>query len=168
MRLLRDFLLGILIFITGILTFFLLYPLAWHVGSGFVAFLIFLMPFIFGIAGLGWYLGEWFGVGSAIRELMLRLRVWLLWRLLPGDREFLMDLVFIEYVLGEVYRLSHELLINGNEVTIRINAPISKDLAIRLMNQININLNKLIVMGIEENRSEENLKTQGNKTKPGP
>ncbi|MFP3484704.1 MAG: hypothetical protein RXO23_01885 [Vulcanisaeta sp.] len=164
----RNFLLGILIFITGILTFFLLYPLAWHVGSGFAAFLIFLMPFIFGIAGLGWYLGEWFGVGSAIRELMLRLRVWLLWRLLPGDREFLMDLVFIEYVLGEVYRLSHELLINGNEVTIRINAPISKDLAIRLMNQININLNKLIVMGIEENRSEENLKTQGNKTKPGP
>ncbi|MFP3216458.1 MAG: hypothetical protein RXP99_04085, partial [Vulcanisaeta sp.] len=142
MRLFRNFLLGILIFITGILTFFLLYPLAWHVGSGFVAFLIFLMPFIFGIAGLGWYLGEWFGAGSAIRELMLRLRVWLLWRLLPGDREFLMDLVFIEYVLGEVYRLSHELLINGNEVTIRINAPISKDLAIRLMNQINTNLNK--------------------------
>ena len=148
-RLFRNFLLGILIFITGILIFFLLYPLAWHVGSGFVAFLIFLMPFIFGIAGLGWYLSEWFGVGSAIRELMLRLRVWLLWRLLPGDREFLVDLVLIEYVLGEVYRLPHELLINGNEVTIRINAPISKDLAIRLMNQINTNLNKLTITKIE-------------------
>ena len=161
MRLLRDFLLGILIFITGILTFFLLYPLAWHVGSGFAALLIFLVSFIFGIAGLGWYLGEWFGVGSAIRELMLRLRVWLLWRLLPGDREFLMDLVFIEYVLGEVYRLSHELLINGDEVTIRINAPISEDLAIRLMNQINTNLNKLIVMGIEEKQDGGKPKNPG-------
>jgi hypothetical protein len=149
MRLLRDFLLGILIFITGILIFFLLYPLARHVGSGFVALLVLLVPLIFGIAGLGWYLGEWFGVSSAIRELMLRLRVWLLWRLLYGDREFLMDLVFIEYVLGEVYRLSHELLINGNEVTIRINAPISEDLAIRLMNQINTNLNKLTITKIE-------------------
>jgi len=149
MRLLRDFLLGILIFITGILIFFLLYPLARHVGSGFATLLVLLVPLIFGIAGLGWYLGEWFGVSSAIREIMLRLRVWLLWRLLYGDREFLMDLVFIEYVLGEVYRLSHELLINGNEVTIRINAPINKDLAIRLMNQINTNLNKLTITKIE-------------------
>ena len=140
MRLFRNFLLGISIFIAGILIFFLLYPLAWHVGSGFVALLIFLMPFIFGIAGLRWYLGEWFGAGSAIRELMLRLRVWLLWRLLPGDREILMDLVFIEYVLGEIYSLPHESSINGNEVTIRINTPISKDLAIRPMNQINTNL----------------------------
>jgi hypothetical protein len=149
MRLLRDFLLGILIFITGILIFFLLYPLARHVGSGFVALLVLLVPLIFGIVGLGWYLGEWFGAGSAIRELMFRFRVWLLWRLLYGDREFLMDLVFIEYVLGEVYRLPHELLINGNEVTIRINAPINKDLAIRLMNQINTNLNKLTITKIE-------------------
>ena len=149
MRLLRDFLLGILIFIAGILIFFLLYPLARYVGSGFVALLVLLVPLIFGIAGLGWYLSEWFGVSSAIRELVLRLRVWLLWRLLYGDREFLMDLVFIEYVLGEVYRLPHELLINGNEVTIRINAPISEDLAIRLMNQINTNLNKLTITKIE-------------------
>ncbi|ADY01396.1 hypothetical protein VMUT_1191 [Vulcanisaeta moutnovskia 768-28] len=136
-----------IIIITGIITTLILYPLFLSTSNGAIFIVVILIPLLFGIAGIGWILGGWVGVGAAIEELGLRFRIWLLMHLLYGDREFLIDLLLIQYMLMNVYRVPHELAINGREVTIK--APLSKDAGIRLMNYLNQRLNKLIIIDVE-------------------
>ncbi len=136
-----------IIITAGIIATLTLYPLFLSTSNGAIFIVAILIPLLFGIAGIGWILGGWVGVGAAIEELGLRFRIWLLMHLLYGDREFLIDLMLIQHMLMNVYRVPHELAINGREVTIK--APLSKDAGIRLMNYLNQRLNKLIIIDVE-------------------
>ncbi|BDR91422.1 hypothetical protein [Vulcanisaeta souniana] len=63
--------------------------------------------------------------------------------LLYNNKESLIYLVLIQYVfvLMHVYKISHELIINGREAIIK--TPLSRYMGIRLMNDLNQRMNKL-------------------------
>ncbi|MGC9179238.1 MAG: hypothetical protein ACP5GZ_03395 [Vulcanisaeta sp.] len=142
-----NLIIGFIIIITGIIIALTLYPLFFSTSNGAIFIVAILIPLLFGIAGIGWVLGGWAGVGAAIEELGLRFRIWLLMHLLYGDREFLIDLMLIQHMLMNVYGVPYELVIDGREVTIK--APLSRDAGIRLMNYLNQRMNKLIIVDIE-------------------
>ncbi|WP_054857760.1 hypothetical protein [Vulcanisaeta sp. JCM 16159] len=147
MKRLFDLLIGFIIVITGVITALLLYPFYFKIDSGAMLIIALLIPLLFGIVGVGWVLGGWAGVGAAIGELGLRFRIWLLMHLLYGDKEFLIDLMLIQYVLMNIYEIPYELSINGHEVIIK--APLSRDASIRLMNYLNQRMNKLLIISVE-------------------
>ncbi|WP_188603088.1 hypothetical protein [Vulcanisaeta souniana] len=141
MRLL-DLSVGFVVIIVGIIVSLLFYTFYFSTSNGAIFVIAILIPLLFGIAGIGWILGGWVGVGAAFGELWFRFRAWLLAHLLYGDKEFLIDLMFIQHVLMTVYGIPYELVINDNKVIIKV--PLSRDAGIRLMNYLNQYMSKLL------------------------
>ncbi|WP_054843642.1 hypothetical protein [Vulcanisaeta souniana] len=64
MRLL-DLSVGFVVIIVGIIVSLLFYTFYFSTSNGAIFVIAILIPLLFGIAGIGWILGGWVGVGAA-------------------------------------------------------------------------------------------------------